>query len=56
MTVQEGPDGLKEKALLKDWPIEDGIVAGTTTQKGHVENLVAEQGSAVVRVGKKGFQ
>lgn len=31
-----------EKELKTDWPIEDGIIAETTKQTGHVMNLVPE--------------
>ena len=31
-----------EKELKTDWPIEDGIIARTTKQTGHVMNLIPE--------------
>jgi len=31
-----------EKELKTDWPIEDGLTAGTQKQTGRVTNLVAE--------------
>ena len=43
MAIQEGPDGFKEKGVKLNWPVEDGIVGGTTTQEGHVMNLVPEK-------------
>ena len=43
MAIQEGPDGFKEKGVKLNWPVEDGIVGGTTTQEGHIMNLVPEK-------------
>ena len=32
-----------QKELKTDWPIEDGIIAETTKQTGHVMSLVPEK-------------
>ena len=37
------------------YPVTDGLIAGTTSQTGHEENLVAEQASNVPRREKKGI-
>ena len=46
---------LKEKELKKDWPVDDGLIGGTTKQTGHQENLAAEEGTVVAKRYKKGF-
>ncbi len=33
----------KRKELKTDWPIEEGLIAGTTKQTGRVMNLVPVQ-------------
>ncbi len=38
-----------EKDIATRYPITDGIIAGTTKQKGRQSNLVPEQGSLVSR-------
>lgn len=40
--------------LDKDWPITDGLIAGTTSQKGHKEKLDYEE-SYVRREDTKGI-
>lgn len=32
-----------EKELKSDWPITEGLIAGTTKQEGRTTNLVAEE-------------
>ena len=34
MAIQEGPDGIGEKAIRTDWPVEEGLTAGSTKQTG----------------------
>ena len=41
--------GIGTKDIARRYPCVDGIVAETTTQEGHVMNLVAECGSLVPR-------
>ena len=55
MTIQEGPDTFKEKAVRKNWPSVEGTDFGTTIQTKE-PNLIPEKDSFVNRVGKKGFQ
>jgi len=55
MTIQEGPDTFKEKAVRKRWPAEEGSDFGTTLQDERERDLEPEEGSAVNRVGR-GFQ
>lgn len=55
-TIQGETGGLKTAALDKNYPYEDGLEGGTTTQEGHEVNLVPEEGSVVNRVGRKGYQ
>ena len=31
-----------EKELRTDWPIEEGLISGTTKQEGRVMNLIPE--------------
>jgi hypothetical protein len=33
----------KEKELKTNWPIEDGIIANTTKQTGHIMQLIPEE-------------
>jgi hypothetical protein len=42
-----GSSGTKEIATR--YPVTDGLVAGTTTQTGHEENLIPEEGSNIPR-------
>ena len=34
MAVQEGPDSRNEKGVKSDWPVVEGLTAGTTKQTG----------------------
>ena len=45
----------REKEVKTRYPIEDGIIAGTTTQEGHVINLVSEEGTNVLRRKRDGI-
>lgn len=55
-TIQGETGGLKTAAIDKNYPYEDGLVGGTTTQEGHERFLLPEDGTVVNRVGKKGYQ
>lgn len=44
-----------QKELKTSWPIATGLTAGTTSQTGRTENLVAEQGSNVSKKDKVGL-
>lgn len=48
-----GTSGTKE--IRTSYPFTSGLIAGTTTQTGRVENLIPEQGSNVPRKNKAGF-
>lgn len=41
--IKDGPDAIKQAALRRDVPVDDGIIGGTTRQEGHVMNLVPEE-------------
>ena len=34
---------IREKELMTKWPVTDGKIAGTTTQQGHVMQLIPEK-------------
>lgn len=42
MVVQDGPDGIKQAAIKRKYPVAEGLTAGTTTQEGRITNLVPE--------------
>ena len=44
-----------EKELKTNWPVEDGITAGTTRDWDNEINLVAEEGSVYPRRKKVGL-
>ena len=52
--ISDGPDAIKQAAIRRNYPVEDGIIAGTTTQEGHIMNLVPEE-SLVPEEEKVGF-
>jgi hypothetical protein len=43
------------KNIATRYPCVRGLVSGTTTQVGNVENLIAEQGSIVTEKEKVGL-
>lgn len=43
------------KNICTRYPCVDGLIAGTTTQTGHQENLIAEQGSNIPSREKEGL-
>ncbi len=48
---------LGEKELKRHWPVTDGIIGGTTTQEGHIEDLIPEEGTQVpARYRKAGIK
>lgn len=53
MTVGPGTKGTR--AIARRYPVDDGLIAETTTQTGHQENLKAEEGSLVPRRNKAGI-
>jgi len=56
MTIQEGPDTFKEKAVRKSWPAVEGSDFGTTIQREEEKVLEPQEDSFVNRVGRRGFQ
>lgn len=44
-----------EKELKRDWPVAEGLTAGTEKQTGRVMNLVPERGSIISRRRKCGI-
>jgi hypothetical protein len=40
--------------LKRDWPLTDGLIAGTTTQEGHIESLEYEE-SFILENDKRGI-
>lgn len=54
MTIQEGPDTAAEKAVKTRWPVEEGLIAGTTKQTG-ARSLRPEKGSIVPSRNKAGI-
>ena len=53
--VVVGTGGRGTRFIKRNWPNTDGLTAGTTTQEGHKENLVAEDSSIVEEKDKKGI-
>lgn len=45
--VEVGTGGISSKYIKEEWPIEEGLTAGTTKTSGKQTNLVAEEGSNV---------
>jgi hypothetical protein len=41
--VVVGTGGHGSRFLKRDWPLTDGLTAGTTTQEGHKETLEYEE-------------
>ena len=46
---------IRTRAIAKRYPVEDGLTAETTSQKGHKETLVPEKGSLVPGSQRKGL-
>jgi hypothetical protein len=55
MTVQEGPGGPKTKITKTNYPVEEGLTAGTTKQKLESPYLEPEEESVVSEKDKKGL-
>ena len=45
-----------QKELKTDWPFTTGLTAGTTSQTGRTENLVAELGSTISKKDRVGIK
>lgn len=55
MTVTVGTGGFRDKELKTRYPVEEGLIAGTTTQEGRITNLVPEERSLVPHRVKRGL-
>lgn len=53
VVVGTGKSG--SRFLKRNYPNTDGLIAGTTTQEGHEENLVPQESSLIERRFKKGI-
>ena len=53
--IQIGPDAIKQSALRRDVPVEEGLEFGTQKQKGNISNLVIQEESLVDEREKIGF-
>lgn len=53
--VEVGTGGFKSRYLKTEWPIEEGLEAGTTTQEGREMNLKPEEGTAILEEKRKGI-
>lgn len=51
-----GPKTKGTRVLATRYPVADGLTAETTTQEGHKENLIAEEGSFVAKRFKRGIE
>ncbi len=56
MTITVGDAAtIGEKELRRDYPHEEGLIAGTTKQEGKEMNLVAEESSIVLSRNRRGL-
>lgn len=53
--VVVGTGGIGEAILRRDYPVTEGLTAGTTKQEGTVENLVPEEESHILSRNRKGI-
>ncbi len=53
--IQVGPDAIKQAALRRDVPVEEGLEFGTQRQEGNVSNLVIQGESLVDERETVGF-
>jgi len=53
--VTVGTGGRGTRFINTKWPIEDGLIAGTTTQEGHKQNLIPEESSLIEEKEKEGI-
>ena len=53
--IKVGPDAIKQSALRRDVPVDEGLEFGTQKQEGNVSNLVIEEESLVDEREKVGF-
>ena len=55
VAISEGPDAIKQKAIKRNWPVDEGLTGGTNTQEGRVTNLVVQEKSLVSKREKVGL-
>ena len=53
--IQVGPDAIKQAALRRDVPVEEGLEFGTQRQEGNISNLVIQEESLVDERETEGF-
>ena len=53
--IKVGPDAIKQSALRRDVPVEEGLEFGTQRQEGNISNLVIEEESLVDERETVGF-
>ena len=53
--IKVGPDAIKQAALRRDVPVNEGLEFGTTKQEGNISNLVIEEESLVDERETVGF-
>ena len=46
-TVEVGTGGISSRFIKENWPIEEGLIAGTTKTSGRKVSLEAEEGSNI---------
>jgi hypothetical protein len=54
--VTVGTSKVGGKYIKRDYPNEDGLTAGTTTQEGHKTRLEAQEGSTITKKDKVGLE
>lgn len=54
MAIQEGPGTMKERPVQTRWPVTEGLIAGTTRQKG-TNLFLTPQKTLVGKKDKKGL-
>lgn len=47
--------GIGTRTIATRYPVTSGLVAGTTSQTGHQENLIPEEGSLIAKRLKEGL-
>ena len=55
VAISDGPDAIKQAAIRRNNPVEEGLTGGTQTQVGRITNLVIEVESLVDEREKVGF-
>ena len=55
VAIKVGPDAIKQSALRRDVPVEEGLEFGTQRQEGNVSNLVIQEKSLVDERETVGF-